>query len=220
MPGPPTFVDWLNQRSTVWMRQPRSSGWFGVTLAVPANEAVEGWLFCCRMHLLDDPESPDDVLPIIALDRKLPRYPHETAAQHRARLIDAWNIYPYAGTEHVIEMQLAAAGYPNAVVEFRPSELGPRGEAAPYRTQFWVVFADGYHPVTGPCKPWGTFVWGDKWTEVPGVWAPTGLTPDFYRTIMGIVLKWKPSQYVFRGFTFTVGSTRVELPIRLGTSAP
>lgn len=211
------------------MRQPLSGAWYGATLEIPGNEAVEAWLIACRMHLLDDPESPDDVLPLLAQDRKLPRYSQETAAQHRARLIDAWNIYDLEGTEAVIQTQIRASGYgpttllgdygnPNVIygdtrytyadlgayVEFRPNERGPRNEAPPYRTQFWLVFNQGFHPVTGQPLPWGTWTWGDTWLTVPGVWAPSGMTADFYRTIMGIVLKWKPSDHVFRGFTFIV----------------
>lgn len=229
MATPPTFTDWLAQRSTTWMLQPLSSAWYGITLEITGNEAVDGWLTAARMHLLDDTESPDDVLPLLAQDRKLPRYPLETAAQHRARLMDAWAIYDIEGTEAVIETQLRGAGYGpttligeygnpdvaygdpqffygdlGAYVEFRTLEPGPRGESAPYRTQFWVVFNEGFHPVTGPPKPWGTWTWGDTWIDVPGVWAPTGLTVDFYRTVMGIVMKWKPSDHVFRGFTFVV----------------
>src|SRR5690348_6886634 len=103
MAGVPTFDDWLDQRSTTWMRSPLSGGWFGVTLAVTGNQAIESWIVAARMHLLDDPQSPDDVLPVIAQDRKLPRYPLETDDQHRQRLIDAWDIYELAGTEAVIE---------------------------------------------------------------------------------------------------------------------
>jgi hypothetical protein len=228
MPAP-TFDDWLAQRSTTFMRQPLSGGWFGVLLGVTGNVNQEVWLLASRFHLLDDPASPDDVLPLIAQDRKLPRYPLETAAQHRQRLIDAWDIYALSGTETVIETQLRAAGYGpttllgdygnpdvtygdstffyadlGAYVEFRPEREGPRKEEPPYRTQFWVVFNAGFHPISGPPKPWGTFTWGETWLTVPGVWAPTGLTPDFYRTIMNIVMKWKPSDHVFRGFTFIV----------------
>jgi hypothetical protein len=231
-----TFIDWLDQRSTTWMRAQYTGAWFGIMLALPANEAVEAWILCSRMHLLDDPQSPDDVLPFIAQDRKLPRYPQETAAQHRARLIDAWNIYALGGSEAVIESQIRAAGYGpdeahrittwgapgftwgqaglrwgdmGAFVQFRPDESGPRGEAPPYRTQFWLVFSFGFHPVTGGSKPWGTWTWGDTWPTTPGVWALTGLTTDFYRTVVGIALKWKSSMYVFRGFTFRTGSITV-----------
>jgi hypothetical protein len=87
-------------------------------------------------------------------------------------------------------------------IQFRPYALGPRGEPAPYWSQFWIVFAFGYHPVTGPPTPWGQFVWGDtgEW-----VWRPAGYSRDFSRTIRGIIKKWKPSRWVCRGFLFKTG---------------
>lgn len=223
----PTFDDWLDQRSTTYMRAPLSGGWFGVLLAVTGNVNQEVWLLASRFHLLDDPASPDDVLPLIAQDRRLPRYPLETADQHRQRLIDAWDIYPLGGTEYVIESQLRAAGFGptnliqtwgqaghtwgqagyawadlGAFVEFRPYREGPRGEPPPYRTQFWITFSYGYHPLQYAMIPWGSFEWGDS---EDGVWSYVGMTDDFVRTIMGIILKWKPSDHVFRGFRFRFG---------------
>ncbi len=224
-----TFSEWLAlKRLPRYFTNPKISGFVGVTLGLTADEAAETQILACRMHLLDDPESPDDVLPYLARDRKLPRYPGETAAQHRARLIAAWEIYDETGTEEVIEKQLLAAGYGpdvfigdfgnpdvafgdpqyffadrGAYVDFRPDETGPRGEAPPYRTQFWVVFGEGFHPVVGPPIPWGDFVWGD--TSV-GVWGPQGYDREFQQTIEGIVRKWKPHDYVFRGFTFVINN--------------
>lgn len=217
--------------SPSWLSAKNSAGFFGVTLSLPADEAVESWTHVSRFHLLDDADSPDDVLPVLSKDRRLPRYPLETALQHRTRLWHAWDIYELGGTEAVIEAQLRAAGYgptilmgdwgnPNiawgdpayvwgdlgAYVEYRPLSPGPRGEPAPYRTQFWVVFGNNFHPVTGPPNPWGNWTWGDTWLEVPGVWAPTGLTIDFLRTVLQIVMKWKDAQYVFRGFVFQVSN--------------
>jgi hypothetical protein len=210
------------------MLEPLSSGWFGVLVGLTGDTAGEAWSLCARMHLLADPESPDDILPIAARDRRLPRYPLESADQHRARLIDAWEIYKGAGSEEVIETQLRAAGYGptdllgewgnpdvdwgddtffwgdlGAFVQFRLFELGPRGEPAPYWSQFWVVFNEGFHPVTGMPTPWGDFTWGDI---EPWVWRPEGYSLDFARTIIGIIRKWKPSRWVFRGFRFMVNN--------------
>ena len=229
-----TFGHLLTQRrSAYWMLGDLSAGWWCVLVSLPGDEAAEAWSLCCRMPLLADEESPDDVLPVVALDRKLPRYPLESPAQHRARLIDAWSIYEYAGTEYVIETQLRAAGYGptdligdfgnpdivfgdtdyffgdlGAFVQFRPAATGPRGEPAPYRTQFWVVFNEGFHPVTGGAAPWGSWTWGDTWVDPPGsgVWALEGLGVDDYRTIIGIVKKWKPVDHVLRGFLFIINN--------------
>jgi hypothetical protein len=229
-PLPGSFAYLLDQtRSTYWMRGPLASGWWAELLAVPSDEAVEAWTICARMHLLSDPESPDDVLPVaVGSDRKLERYSGESATSWRSRGLTARSIYALGGTEAAIESQIDAAGYGPAnklgtwgatghtwgesgyawgdrgvYVEFRPDATGPRGESAPYRTQFWVRFANGYHPITGQPVPWGLFPWDGN--QQP--WgAPAGFTLDFHRTITGIVRKWKDPTYVFRGYSFQIGS--------------
>ena len=228
---PGTFRGLVELRSPSWLRGDSTSALFQIAFGLTADECAESIGIACRMHLLDDPESPDDILPVIGQDRGLPQYAGETAAAYRQRLIDAWAIYPHSGSSEVIEEQILAAGYGpttflgdwgnpdvawgdstyfwgdlGAYIEFRPYALGPRGEAAPYATQFWLVFNTGFHPVTGPPAPWGSWTWGDTWLTVSGVWAPQGMTADFYRTIIGIVKKWKPSRYVFRGFTFILSN--------------
>ncbi len=228
---PNTFRALVEIRSPDWMSEPaapNTAAFMGVTLGATQDLMVEAWILATRMALLDDPESPDDVLPVIGRDRRLPQYHEEVDADYRARLIAAWEIYEEGGTEEVIEKQLTAAGYGptttmgpwggpganwgeaghfwndrGAYVQFRPTALGPRGEAAPYRTQFWVVFQDGFHPVTGLPIPWGDFVWGETHT---GVWGPQGYDRDFQQTVEGIVRKWKPHDWVFRGFVFKIGT--------------
>jgi hypothetical protein len=221
-----TFTDLVERWSNSDMKAERAAAFFGVLVGVVADSHQEAATLASRMHLLDDPESPDDALPVVATNRKLERYYLETADQHRARLSDAWEIYAGGGSAEVIETQLRAAGFGptslvgeygnpdieygdpdltygdlGAFVEFRPWELGPRGEAAPYWSQFWVVFNMGWHPVTGPPTPWGEFVWGDigEW-----VWRPAGYSREFSRTIRGILKKWTPCRYVFRGFRFLI----------------
>jgi Phage tail protein (Tail_P2_I) len=226
-----TFTDLVESWSNTDMKAERAAAFFGVLVGVTADTAQEVWTLCCRMHLLDDPESPDDALPFLARDRRLDRYPLETPAQHRQRLIDAWETYALGGSETNINEQLRAAGYGpttrspawgepglpwggtgyawgdlGTYIQFRPQELGPRGEPAPYWSQFWVVFAPGFHPVVGPPIPWGTFVWGDTYD---GVWGPLGYSQEFKRTIAGIIRKWKPSRYVCRGFLFKLGTLDV-----------
>ena len=222
-----TFTDLVERWSNSDMKADRASAFFGVLVGVVADSHQEAATLAARMHLLDDPESPDDILPILAKDRRLERYYLETALQHRRRLIDAWDIYALGGGENVINEQLRAAGFGptnsspawgepglewgapgyawsdlGTYIQFRPWELGPRGEPAPYWSQFWVVFNSGFHPVTGPATPWGQFVWGDtgEW-----VWRPAGYSREFSRTIRAIVKKWKPSRWICRGFLFKVG---------------
>jgi len=422
-----TFTDLVESWSNSDMRAELAGGFFGVLAGVTADSAHEAMTLSARMHLLDDPESPDDVLPIIAEDRRLARYYLETPEQHRERLGNAWEIYAKGASERALQDEADSAGFgptnkigtwgasgvlwggtdyvpivgnlgslagagnllvpyppdikqgallvvmlaresahdsppagwvlvsqdsitnnqqifariapdpgtlpsdltiavtgagghrarmlvfncgsghwagtvtanftsvvqssgsgnlvPNPYntsgpaltflaytttssvtpqspwtelfddssaglgmqaqltnvgagatmatiasggpswalcsfkllipvqpryawgdrgvrVEYRPTATGPRGEAAPYWSQYWVVFDSGYHPVFGLPIPWGTFVWGDTYD---GVWGPLGYSQDFKRTALGLVKKWKPSRWVFRGFVFKIG---------------
>jgi hypothetical protein len=210
-----------------------SAAFFGVTLSLPYDEAIEAWGIAARMHLLDDSESPDDVLELLGRDRRMPRYYLETTDQHRSRIKDAWNAYQYGGTQESIERQLALAGSApellvefwgaadpdilwgdepaavwgdrTAVVVFNPGANGPRGEPAPYYSQFWVRFSFGHHPVTGPPLPFDGAEW--TWGDIgPGIWAPIGYSPDQVATWLGIIKKWRANGWIFRGFIFDLGT--------------
>lgn len=177
-----------------------SAGWFGVLCGLTGDLIAEGMTAATRMPWLKDPNSPDDVLPLIANERGLQRYPGETPASHRTRLVKAWDSYSFAGSATEIEAQLAAYGYPGKVTFF-PGRDGPFGQLAPYWSQFWLTFPTGTHPVTSEGPPWDSFNWDDG-----HVWGPVGYTPEFAATLHAIVNKWKPVQWICRGFIFENGT--------------
>jgi hypothetical protein len=165
---------------------------------------ADGMSIAARTFMLKDPMSPDDVLPLIGDERGMPRYPVETPAQYRARLIAAWQAYKFAGSEGTICAQFAAAGYPGVTITFDAAALGPNGEAAPYWSQFWVSFPySSGHPVTSHGTNWGAFNYGD------GTVYGLGVSVGFYALIHGIVRKWKPSRWICRGFKFELADTSI-----------
>ncbi len=181
-----------------------SAGWFGVLHGLTGDLIADGMSIAARMAWLRDPVSPDDVLPLVGAERGMPRYPGETVTQYRARLLDAWNAYSFAGSEGTIVAQFAHAGYPGTEITFDAAALGPNGEAAPYWSQFWVHFPfSSGHPVTSDGPLWGSFTWGDG--SVYGL----GVDVGFYQLIHGIVRKWKPSRWICRGFTFELADTSI-----------
>ncbi len=181
-----------------------SAGWFGVLHGLTGDMIGDGMSYAARTFMLKDSESPNDVLPLIGSERGMPRYPIETPAQYRARLIGAWEAYKFAGAEQTIVSQFAAAGYPGTTITFNAAALGPNGEAAPYWSQFWVSFPySSGHPVTSHGKNWGAFNFGDG--TIYGVDA----SPAFYALIHGIVRKWKPSRWICRGFKFELVDTSI-----------
>jgi hypothetical protein len=182
--------------------QPYARGFFGVLCSYTGDILADGMNLALRLAWLADDESPDDVLPLVGAERGMPRYPGETPIQYRARLLDAWNAYTFAGAEQTIVSQFAHAGYPGVEITFDAAALGPNGEAAPYWSQFWVYFPfSSGHPVTGNGPTWNSFNYGD------GTVYGLGVTVGFYQLIHGIVRKWKPTRWICRGFIFELADT-------------
>lgn len=196
------FADMVATRLPRPFLKPQASRWFGILAGLTGDLMAEGMSIALRLAWLRDSESPDDVLPLIGAERGMPRYPGETPAQYRARLLDAWNAYRFAGAEQTIVSQFTHAGYPGTEIQFDPLALGPNGEPAPYWSQFWVYFPHSSgHPVTGSGPTWGSFTYGDG--SVYGL----GVTVGFYQLIHGIVGKWKPVRWICRGFIFELADT-------------
>jgi hypothetical protein len=162
-------------------------------IGLMADSVATGAAEALRVSWLLESTSPDDALPLDGSEKRMPRYPLETAASHRARLVDAWNAYEHAGLESAILSQLTAAGYPGCTIEFDSAREGPHGEAAPYLSQFWVRFPVG---VCSPGSNWDSFNWDD------GTAWDTSLSFAAVSTLRSIVNHWKPADWCFRGMLF------------------
>lgn len=208
MPNFKDFVDGVLPRP---FAQEQSARWFGVHHSYTGDVWAENLSLALRLAWLADPESPDDVLPFVGSERRMPRYPGESVTSYRARLLDAWNAYQFAGAEGTIVAQFGHAGYPGTTIVFDAAALGPRGEAAPYWSQFWVRFPfSSGHPVTGDGPTWDSFTYGD------GTIYGLGVTVAFYQLIHGIVRKWKPTRWICRGFIFELSDlSEVEMSFGL-----
>jgi hypothetical protein len=130
----------------------------------------------------------------------LPRYPLETWPQYHERLQRAWTDWPTAGHETSIQGQLAAAGFPNALIFYLTNWLEHTG----WWSQFVVFFAAGTHPVTSAGPPIGSFVVGDGTTI-----GPVGITADQLFALRSIILKFKPAHWVCRAVIFEMSGWTV-----------
>lgn len=116
-----------------------SSGYYGATLGLTGDLLAEAVRLVLLMPWLLEDESPDDVLSLIGAEVRMPRYPSETAAAYRARLVDAFNRYDTAGTAARINAEIAAAGL-TGTVTFQPGHPGPPPALlVPYWSQFWIT---------------------------------------------------------------------------------
>ncbi|MDX1526983.1 MAG: hypothetical protein R3337_00060 [Gammaproteobacteria bacterium] len=140
----------------------------------------------------------DDCLEALGHQRNLERYPVETKPQYRARVDQAWPVWESCGPQAMID-QFAAAGYPGVRIMYEWSPDLPVVSPPSYRTQFWVFFPFGSHPVTGATPTWGSFVWGDG-----TVFGPLGLTRPEIQLLRGIVRKWKAGRWICRNMIFAL----------------
>jgi hypothetical protein len=161
-----------------------------------ADIVSEGASEALRASWLRESTSPDDVLPLVAQERMLERYPSETAATHRERLINAWFTWEGAGHETSIEGQFAAAGFPGVVVySHREIDRGPSTPWQPdvdHYTRFWVFFPESSnHGVTGDGPAYGSFSYGDG-----SLYGISGITEEQAALIRRVIGKFKPFKYI------------------------
>jgi hypothetical protein len=170
-------------------------------LGLEADTLSLGLTCTLRCGLIQDPYCLADHLALKGEARNLPRYPAETLAQYRARVFRALDDWEMAGVETALCAQLQAAGYTSASIKFRPYAPGPRGpvlDPAPYWSQFWVVVPD--LGVTKNTSKWND---GHKWND-GSTWGSTSITSADAATLRAIVRKFKPVDWVCRGFLFPI----------------
>jgi len=107
------FRDLFERLSPTWLLQFWGIRLVGSSVSLIADILVEGAAQAIKAHLLRQPSSPVDALPLVGLDRDMVRYRADTDASYRQRLLDAWDIYEHAGNERAIELNLRAYGLVN-----------------------------------------------------------------------------------------------------------
>ena len=102
--------------------------------------------------------APDDALPLLGADVALEQYPTEEADEYRARILAAWDVWPWAGTRTALELVIVQLGYENARLS-TAHELG----RSPW-AQWWAFLTLGGDAITlrawDAGESWGTGVWG------------------------------------------------------------
>jgi hypothetical protein len=129
----------VEQASPPWALGENSAPYYGTTLGLSGDLGFELMWRAVAGAWLDDPLSPDDVLPLAGAEVRLPRYANETSDAYRARILNAWTLYEFAGTAARINEQIAAASL-NGTVTFQPTHPGPPPALlVPYWSQFWIT---------------------------------------------------------------------------------
>lgn len=101
---------------------------YGIPADTVSQGADEAFLHRCLLHEL----SPDDFLRLAGIERSLPQYAIEDNDDYRERLVDAWDVWPTAGSDTGIVQQLHTQGLSASYIVFN---LAPGGEVYDGTTQ-------------------------------------------------------------------------------------
>lgn len=123
------------------------------------------------------------------VDRQLVRAPLDTDAQYAARLREAWNVWPWAGTPFGVLSEAKASGYPSVTLVislgkvFRLNVVGELESTSGALLSFSVPF-------------WNTFA--AILDALPAHWG--GVVPAEYsdeaNRLRGILNRWKPAHAI------------------------
>lgn len=186
-----TFRSYFESWAPSWLLAEYSGAFFGFALELVQDAVQQISSDAVAMAWLKDPKSPDDVLPMIGSERRMPQYPSESTTNYRDRLWHAWDAYEHGGSATAVNEQLAAAGFPGQVVYG-----GPMWQPD-YYSQFWVFFPYGSHTVTSQGPAIGSFSVGDG-----TIIGPEGITVEQLYSLRQLIKKWKHSQWICRGLIF------------------
>lgn len=156
-----------------------------------ADLAIEAARLAVKLAWVKSPEQPPDALLYLGQERLLPAFPTEPAANHRARLADAWNIWATAGNPETLEASLASAGYPLTVYE---RHEWPTKHPVGYWSIFWLL--DSTNSI--PASPPSTYGDGTTYGQ-PGVYygmhGPSNL-PAIVDSIRKAIKKMRPAHVI------------------------
>jgi hypothetical protein len=176
-------------------------------LAITADAMVEDWRHALRAAYIGDsfiggPGPAYDGLTPAGKELGLPRYPPEPWDQYHARLDRVWTDMALAGDETSIIAQLAATGFPGAIIYTAADwhDIPGPNDVWPYWSQFWIVIHNGEQFGVGPSPKFGEFEYGDG-----TIFGISGIDTLTVTTLKGIVKKFKPGHWICRGIIFTFG---------------
>ncbi len=137
------FRNYLAHIVPPWLRRYWGERMVGGSISLFADLIMEGAAQAIKAPWLRSNTSPDDALPLIGTERSIPKVDGETAAQYRARLIAAWDLWERAGTTSYPADVLAPWGFDSDGVFVYSWHDGDEDAASTHWSKFWVVAVDG-----------------------------------------------------------------------------
>lgn len=186
-------------------------------LGLVGDAMGDACLYAAMAVWVRNPYQPQDARERLAQERRMPRYPTETEAQHRARLAD-WRVaYEAGGSGTTLLSQVAAFGLSG-------------GTIATHYTSGWETEPPTLHPVTG--TSWWSLFWlyfpvghgrrpaEQGWDDDDWAWDDEHgfdieMTVAEIAGLRELIARWKPSQWVCEEVVFAMpDGSQVRLAVR------
>lgn len=167
-----TYSEYFVSKLPTWLRNPEGRWWAGVYGA-----AADAALVAAKdsVKAANVVSAPVDALARLGADVALERYPDETDDAYRARILDAWSTWPWAGAETAVMRVVEQLGHTDATL-YTAQEWGVP-DAATRWARFWIVVPETGHGYASD----GT--WGDAGTwDDGGTWDSDASLEDVART--------------------------------------
>lgn len=183
----PSYIDYQVQRAPTFLSGRWGTAWLS-SMGSAKNVSVDAAIAAVNCRFIANSSiSPDDALVAVGHDRGLEQVPGETNDAYRARLVDAWNAYQWAGTKKGLLDQLAIVGCTNVQIQENWEYTGPGADPTQW-WRFWITIRAPHPFGTVATVPrWGSgFRWGDghRWG---------GIDKNRADLVKRIVRKWKPA---------------------------
>lgn len=111
-----TIRDYIEQIAPPWLRRFWGRRMVGVIQGFMGDASLEAATQGLQGPWLRSGFQPPDALPLVGVERRMPRYPSDTDITYRNRLGEAWDTWIRAGNEFAVIGQLNAFGLSNVQV--------------------------------------------------------------------------------------------------------
>lgn len=178
------FREYIAQQSPGFLRQRWGARFMGL-IGLSSDTIAEGAQQAVAARFTRSPIFPPDAYELIGAERSMPRFPSETLAAYRERVLDAWNAWRNAGTEIGLIDQLSY--FPVTAEVYANADWDWDSDSENW-SRFWVVLTDHGWTDDG--------AWGD-----PGIWGDGGTwgssaSLEEVRSIQALIRQWKPGHMV------------------------
>lgn len=208
-----SFVEYVEGRILPrWMSGELGKGFVGVVVTLIADAMGEMLAEATRAPWLAEDSSPDDALPRVGRELRIPKYPVESVSQYRQRLLDAPLVYQAGGDEETITGQVEKAGFQDADI-YDPWQW--EREPFDYWSQFWIFLPEGTHTVTAPGPVCGSGVIAGT----GAICGPVGIAPEVLQSLRALARKWKSVRWIARQIIFEIEGPTCGTGVLAGSGA-